>query len=159
MTTGRSDHRVTLRRAREDDAPLLREWRNEADAVRFSATARPVSGAAHARWLAARLADAGTRLWVGEEAGVPVGQVRVDLLDGSGVVSIAVATAARGRGIGQAMLRAAIEEIAQEDAATQLRALIHPDNTASLRAFERVGFRRVSSDEHGFVVLERAASG
>lgn len=151
---------MTLRRAREDDAPLLREWRNEADAVRFSATARPVSLAAHARWLAARLADTGTRLWVAEEARVPVGQVRVDLTDGStGVVSIAVAAAARGRGIGQAMLRAAIAEIAQEGAAIQLRAVIHPDNAASLRAFERVGFRRTRSDERGFVVLERAASG
>lgn len=159
MTTGGSGHRVTLRRAGEGDGALLREWRNDADAVRFSATARPVSPEAHARWLAARLADSDTRLWIAEEARVPVGQVRVDLADGSGVVSIAVAAVARGGGIGQAMLRAAIEEIAREDAAIQLRALIHPDNIASLRAFERVGFRRVSSDERGFVVLELAVSG
>jgi UDP-2,4-diacetamido-2,4,6-trideoxy-beta-L-altropyranose hydrolase len=159
VTAGGSSHRVTLRRAREDDGALLREWRNDTDAVRFSATARPVSPDAHARWLTARLADGGTRLWIAEEARVPVGQVRVDLTDGTGVVSIAVAPVARGRGIGQAMLRAAIEAIVHEDAAVQLRALIHPDNAASLRAFERVGFRRVSSDENGFVVLERAASG
>jgi UDP-2,4-diacetamido-2,4,6-trideoxy-beta-L-altropyranose hydrolase len=159
VTAGGSGHRVTLRRAREDDGAVLREWRNDADAVRFSSTARPVSPEAHARWLAARLADSGTRLWIAEEARVPVGQVRVDLADGTGVVSIVVAAVARGRGIGQAMLRAAIDEIAHEDAAIQLRALIHPDNTASLRAFDRAGFRRVSSDEHGFVVLKRAASG
>ena len=159
MTAGRSGHRVTLRRAREDDGALLREWRNDADAVRFSATARPVSAEAHARWLAARLADEHTRLWIAEEAQVPVGQVRVDVAGGAGVVSIAVAAAARGRGVGQAMLLAAIQEIAREVAAIRLRALIHPDNAASLRAFERVGFRRAPSDESGFVVMERRTPG
>jgi RimJ/RimL family protein N-acetyltransferase len=146
--------RVTLRVARGDDAPLVRVWRNDADAVRFSVSARPVSEAEHARWFAAALSDPRIQLWIAEENGIPVGQVRVDLDGDSGVFSIAVAASARGRGVGQTMLRLALEEIERQHVVTTMTALTHPDNLASIHAFERVGFRRRGLSHEGFVVLE-----
>ncbi|MHB8488750.1 MAG: GNAT family N-acetyltransferase [Candidatus Dormibacteria bacterium] len=145
---------VALRAAHDDDASLIRTWRNDPDAVRFSTGARPVSEAEHARWFVAALADPRTRLWVAEENDVPVGQVRVDLDGDVGVVSIAVAASARGRGVGRAMLRLALAEIERQRLVTTVRALTHPDNLASVSAFEQVGFRRRDGSENGFVVLE-----
>ncbi len=145
---------VTLRAAREDDASLIRDWRNDADTVRSSAIARPVSDAEHARWFAATLADPRRLLWVAEKNGVPVGQVRVDVNDGAGVFSIVVAPESRGRGIGQAMLRAALAEVEREGTATRLVALAREENLASMHAFERVGFSRTGLSDDGFVVLE-----
>ncbi len=150
---------VTLRPAREDDVTRIMEWRNDGDAVRFSVTRRPVSEVEHAQWFSAQLADGTVRLWIAEEAGDPVGQVRLDVTEGTGTVSIGVATQHRGRGIAETMLRAMIEAVAGDDDVRLLKALTHPDNTSSLRAFERAGFRRVGASEGGFVVLLRQPPG
>lgn len=152
LTRTRPD--VTLRVAREDDAALIRDLRNEADAVRFSATGRAVSGPEHARWFAAALADSRTLLWVAEEKGITVGQVRVDIEGDAGVFSIAIAASARRRGVGQEMLRLAIEEIEQRGVISTMTAVTRPDNLVSIRAFEKVGFTRRDATRDGFVVLE-----
>jgi RimJ/RimL family protein N-acetyltransferase len=143
-----------LRGARGDDASLVRAWRNDADAVRFSVSARPVSEGEHARWFATALTDPRIQLWIAEENGIPVGQVRVDLDGDSGVFSIAVAASARGRGVGQAMLRLALAEVERQHLATTMTAATHPENTPSIQVFERVGFKRRAVTEDGFVVLE-----
>ncbi len=153
LTPGRDGPHVTLRAARKDDVSLIREWRNDTDAVRVSATARPVSDDEHALWFAAVLGDPERHLWVAEELGVPVGQVRVDIDGDGGVFSIAVAPGQRGRGIGQAMLRGALTEVVREGLATRLTALAREDNAASIRAFEQVGFTRRGLSDDGFVVL------
>lgn len=154
LTTGRSRPLVTLRAARSHDVALIRDWRNDPEAVRFSVTGRPVSDSEHARWFSATLANPTKQLWIAEEHGVPVGQVRVDITGDAGVVSIAVAAAARGRGLGQQVLRGALAEIDRQHIVTRLTALTHPDNLASIHAFEEAGFRRRNELEGGFIVLE-----
>jgi len=154
LTSERAHPNVTLRVAREDDVSLIRAWRNDADAIRFSVSARPVSDAEHARWFSATLADPRKLLWVAEEQGVPVGQVRIDLEGDTGIFSIVVAPSARGRGVGKEMLRRALAEIKRERLATTMTALTHPDNVASIRAFEQVGFTRRGVSDAGFVVLD-----
>jgi UDP-2,4-diacetamido-2,4,6-trideoxy-beta-L-altropyranose hydrolase len=147
---------VILRPATSADRALLLDWRNDQDVVRFSLSGRPVAAAAHANWLAARLAEPALRLWIAEEAGEPVGQVRVDLEDATGTVSISVAPAHRGRGVGSRMLRALVIEMEADGAVRSLLALVHRENTASLRSFERVGFSDTGGQRRGFVVLERS---
>jgi len=146
--------RVTLRPSGDDDSGRIMEWRNEADAVRFSVTGRPVTAAEHEGWFAAQREDPKIHLWIAEEEGSAVGQVRVEISAETGTVSITVAAGHRGRGVGPAMLRAVLAEVADERLVERLRALVHPDNIASLRAFERAGFRRRLDLVAGFVVLE-----
>jgi len=147
---------AVLRPATPADRALLLEWRNDKDVVRFSLSGRPVAAAGHASWLAARLAEAAPRLWIAEEAKEPVGQVRVDLEDETGTVSISVAPAHRGRGVGSAMLRALVIEMEADVAVRILLALVHRENTASLRSFDRAGFSDTGREQRGFVVLERS---
>lgn len=146
---------VKLRRARENDAPQLLEWRNDADSVRFSASRRPVSEGEHREWLAHRLSRPKPHLWIAEADGCAVAQVRLDVVEGTGTVSIAVGREHRGRGFGAATLRAMIEAIAGADDVRRLRALTDPANTASLHLFEGVGFRRAEASPTGFLVLVR----
>lgn len=147
--------RITLRRAGSDDAALLLEWRNDPDAVRFSVTGRPVSREDHERWFATRRDDPQVHLWIAEEHGAPVAQVRVDVDESTGVVSVAVAPSHRGRGIGSEVLRAMAICIAEDERVHVLRALVHPDNTPSVRAFERAGFRLSEEREGEFSVFLR----
>jgi RimJ/RimL family protein N-acetyltransferase len=146
--------RVTLRSARDEDAERLLQWRNDPNAVRFSASGRAVTAEEHAAWLAARRRDRAIRLWIAERGGEAVGQVRVDVSERVGTVSIAVAAEHRGQGVGVAMLAAMIDAVGHDDAIDCMQALVHPDNEVSLRLFERAGFRRLQVMRAGFVVFE-----
>jgi UDP-2,4-diacetamido-2,4,6-trideoxy-beta-L-altropyranose hydrolase len=129
-------------------------WRNDPVAVRFSTTGRTVTAEEHERWFAAiRRAESRTRLWIGEEDGVPVGQVRIDGDDEGGVVSIAVTAERRGRGIGTAMLRALLGEVSRDPATGHLTAVVRPDNAGSLRAFQAAGFHPAPAVTGGFLHL------
>lgn len=147
---------VTLRRATVSDGPLLMVWRNDPVVIRYSITRRGVTPAEHLEWLAARLSDPDRCFWIAEEGGTPVGQVRVDLDRGVGTVSIVIASDHRGRGVGSAVLRAMLVEMADGRRASRLRAEVEQENSASLRAFERTGFVRQGLREGGFVVFERS---
>ncbi|HEY2397261.1 MAG TPA: GNAT family N-acetyltransferase [Rudaea sp.] len=55
--------------------------------------------------------------------------------------SIAVADAARGRGLGEALLMAA-ERTAYRHGARRMRLEVRQDNAAAIRLYERMGYRR-----------------
>jgi UDP-2,4-diacetamido-2,4,6-trideoxy-beta-L-altropyranose hydrolase len=154
-TVERPEPRVTLRSATAGDEALLLLWRNEPDAVRFSVTGRGVTPEEHAAWLARRLGDPSTHLWIAEEHGTPVGQVRLDVEGTTGTVSIAIAPTHRGRGMGTAALQAMVIETERDPGVTHLRALVHADNPASARAFELAGFNELDDRNGAFVVFER----
>jgi UDP-2,4-diacetamido-2,4,6-trideoxy-beta-L-altropyranose hydrolase len=130
--------------------------RNDPDAVRFSVTQQPVRREDHERWFATRRDDPQVHFWIAEEHGMPVAQVRVDVTGATGVVAVAVAAAHRGRGVGSEVLREMAIRIGEDERVHVLRALVHPDNTPSIRAFERAGFRLSEEREGGFSVLLRA---
>ena len=146
---------MTLRPAGEEDSERVMAWRNDPDAVRFSVTGRPVTSEEHRAWFA-RLRSHGSRshLWIAEERGAPVGQVRVDVDGDVGTVSIAVAPDRRGQGLGTAMLRAVSGQAPGALALTRLVALVRVDNPASLRAFEAAGFHRAGVARDAFLELE-----
>ncbi len=131
---------LVLRPASAGDAADLLAWRNDATTVRFSRSLRAVEPAEHDEWLAARLADPATRLWIGEVDGAAVGQVRVDVTDGVGVVDVAVAPERRGRGFGRALLAALRAELQGDLQARVLTASVAADNEPSARAFLAAGF-------------------
>ena len=93
---------LSVRTARMDDADLLLSSANQPDTRRQSFQSEHIDADEHVGWLARILADPARSLVVVETAGSPAGQVRLDLPPASPVptVSIALAPAARGRGLG-----------------------------------------------------------
>lgn len=147
---------VTLRPATAADATHLFEWRNDSDAIRWSATGRGVALAEHREWFSRALDDPARRIWIGERDGVALGMVRMDVRDAIGTVSIAVDPAHRGAGVGAALLNALTSALALDFQAVELRALVHPEHAASRRIFEHAGYAEIAIDpETGFCVLSR----
>jgi RimJ/RimL family protein N-acetyltransferase len=144
---------LTLRAATAGDSARLREWRNDPVAVAFSVTRRRVADAEHDRWLRKRLDDPDTSLWIAEDRGTAVGQVRVDRIGDVGTVSIGVAPDHRGRRLATAILLEMVDEIERAGSVSELRATVHPDNTPSFRAFEKVGFIPTGERDRGFLIL------
>ena len=132
----------SLRAAVSGDAELVHRWANDpvTRAASFSRAEIPL--AEHLAWFARELARPDHHLYIAEQHGEPVAFVRLDETpDQVGVctISINVAPQARGRGLGAATLRAATTTAGTLGFAT-LRALIRPDNEASLRAFVHAGY-------------------
>jgi spore coat polysaccharide biosynthesis protein SpsF len=132
--------RVRIRPAVSSDAPALLRWRNAEDAVEFSLSGRPVGKEEHSRWLDAILDDPGRQLFIGEWNGAAVGMVRVDVRAGRGVVSISVDPEQRRAGHAGEILGRLTDFAAGWMQVDQLDAVVHLDNTASRRLFERAGF-------------------
>ncbi len=130
---------LSLRPATLDDAALLRHWRNDPTTRANSRSQAEVSDEEHLSWLRATLGNAERRLLVAEQAGRPVGQVRLDKQGPTAEVSITVAPEARGSGLSSWLLRS-LEPVARELGVTTLIAEIHRDNQASIKAFKRAGF-------------------
>ena len=137
-----------LRRATAADAALYFGWAND-PAVRQNAIhPEPIAWATHAGWFARRLQDADTYLYVlSTAAGELVGQVRVEFGEPgqSGLIDYSVAAAHRGRGLGQLLLRRALQRLRHERPALAGGAVlgqVRAGNATSVRVFERLRFVR-----------------
>jgi RimJ/RimL family protein N-acetyltransferase len=131
---------VVLREATMDDAELLFGWANDPVTRAASFRPQPIAWPEHRSWLEARVADAGTLLFVAER-GAPVGQVRFDReSDEVAVISVSVAPAARGRSLAPAIIDAGVRAAADRWPVRAIRAEIREENAASLAAFADAGF-------------------
>jgi RimJ/RimL family protein N-acetyltransferase len=141
---------IVLRPARPDDAPRLLEWANDPATRAASFDRAEISWPEHVAWLAAVLADPDRRLWIADEEGVALGQVRIDRApEGFGVVSIGLAPGARGRGIGRAVLLMGLAAAARELGIRRARAVVMEANLPSRRLFEGAGFVAVDAAAAG----------
>jgi RimJ/RimL family protein N-acetyltransferase len=129
---------VSLRRAAPADCARVWEWSFAPDVRALSRSNRPVPLDEHRRWYERRLAEP-SPIWVVEEGGAPIGVLRLDhdpgILDRAALISIALDTRARGRGLGRRAISAACQAWGGP-----IIAEIHVANTPSRIAFEACGF-------------------
>ncbi|HNS51955.1 MAG TPA: UDP-2,4-diacetamido-2,4,6-trideoxy-beta-L-altropyranose hydrolase [Anaerolineae bacterium] len=134
---------VLVRAAGQEDRGLLFGWANDPVTRRMSFRMQPIAWAEHVAWFDRVVGDPATLFYVGEAwqtgAWAPCGQVRVDP---DGTVSMSVAPGLRGRGLAVPLLRAAVLATRARTPGRPLLAHIKPENDASQRVFEKVGFRR-----------------
>jgi RimJ/RimL family protein N-acetyltransferase len=138
----------TVRAATAVDGPVLLTWRNDADTRAASISTDVVSPAAHAAWLDGALGNPRRFVLIAELVDEPVGMVRFDALDepGNWTVSINLAPRARGRRLAAPILQAAWDWLEAKLPVVQVEATIRVTNAASIRAFERAGYRLDATD-------------
>jgi RimJ/RimL family protein N-acetyltransferase len=148
--------RVRLRQADATDAAQLLAWRNDPATREASFTSHAVTLPEHQRWLAGRLNDPTSRLWIAVAGEKQVGQVRLDLRSGGQAeISISVAPEYRARGYAVEMLAAANREASREGLAEEIVARVKPGNGASLALFARAGYRTISESPTEIVLSVR----
>jgi UDP-2,4-diacetamido-2,4,6-trideoxy-beta-L-altropyranose hydrolase len=141
-----SGRELQLRRAQKTDCKLLFEWANDPVTRMVSFHTAPISWEEHTRWFNGRLEDSQHVLYVGEHDGRAIGQVRFEVEGDKAVLSINVAPEIRGEGWGSDLLRLSIRTFARASAIGRIDALVKPDNSPSVRLFEKSGFRVVDAE-------------
>ena len=139
---------LRLRPMAVSDAALLFGWVNEPEVRRQSLKREPVGWADHVAWFSSRPGSARCHIFILETpAGLPVGQIRFDLLDGGQVrLSYLLDPLVRGRRWAARLVTLGIEELGKRGC-FEIRAEVRVENAASRRVFERLEFETgVSND-------------
>ena len=133
--------RLSLRRATLVDGERLLAWVNRPDSLAGKLrTTAPIPRDTHLRWLAARLNDPDCRIHIIEQAGMPVGQLRLERIGAGYEIDIYLEPDARGRGLAAQAIRIAIAERCRADPDCPIVARVKSDNAESRRLFEAIGF-------------------
>ncbi len=136
---------MELRKANKDDAKQLLEWRNDEATRKNSFSSEVISLDEHLRWLDKRLKDPKCHMFILEDEGNALGNIRLDILDDEGKIgeiSYVIAPKFRGKGYGSKVL-ALVEEKAKEIGVSTLTGLVKAENTASRRCFEKQKYTSV----------------
>ncbi|MBI2989713.1 MAG: GNAT family N-acetyltransferase [Candidatus Magasanikbacteria bacterium] len=144
-------HKLSCRLANEADAQMLFRWRNDPSTYMYFFTPEPVTWEDHLAWLNGVLKDKDRTLYLFEDEGIPVGQIRFDLSeekDGSAELSISIAKDFRACGYGIRGLRIGIQQYTNDyPALRHIRAQVKKENIASLGLFAQAGFKKVREKE------------
>jgi UDP-2,4-diacetamido-2,4,6-trideoxy-beta-L-altropyranose hydrolase len=137
---------LSLRPATPEDCRRVWEWANDPIARSVSFHSALIPWEDHVRWFSQKLADPASRFLIAtDHQGVPIGTSRCDERDGRGVISVNLAPAARGRGLGTQLIRRTCMLAWQGFQFNVIDAYIKPGNQASILAFSQAGFAPAGS--------------
>lgn len=141
---------LRLRPAHQGDKYLYYVWAND-PVVRSNAfNPEPITWSDHDSWFDAKLAADETILLVLETPqDLPLGQFRVDVDAGVGVIGYSISQSFRGRGLGVRILHLAVDYLRRHTSMAELVGYVLPDNAASQLAFARAGFRDEGASSDG----------
>lgn len=149
LSAGASGNRIILRRAAPGDALDFLRIANDPGVRANAFNPDPIPMESHLRWYGRKLESAETAIWVIELAGVVAAHVRYDRMEDGATAEIgyAVASAFRGMGLGTRILELTWRMACQVLGVGAVRGVVIRGNTASVRAFEKAGFRAAGETE------------
>lgn len=127
-----------LRKANERDKKILFDWTNEPETRANSFHQEKISWEEHSGWYDRMMQAEDVLIYIVMDFMRPVGQVRLNIEDGAGRISYSVDEECRGDHLGQKMLSLLEKEASGKVA--RLVAEVKPDNLASRRNFEKLGY-------------------
>ena len=147
---------IHLRPASHEDCDLLFKWRNLPEIINLSSSRRKVSHAEHKFWFQSVLENSNKLIFIIEEGGLPVGQIRFDInIDGEAEISIYLIPGQGGRGIGGFAISIGCDLLSDQNNVKKIVANIRSDNSHSISAFTKCGFKSMpnSSNLHQHITL------
>ncbi|HVS35436.1 MAG TPA: GNAT family N-acetyltransferase, partial [Gemmataceae bacterium] len=101
----------------------------------------PIPWDHHQQWFQTKLSDPGCLFLVAVDGRkTPVGQVRLEIDGEEAVISVSLAERFHGLGYGPVVIRQAAQLAFKDHPIQRINAYIRPENAASRRAFEKIGF-------------------
>jgi UDP-2,4-diacetamido-2,4,6-trideoxy-beta-L-altropyranose hydrolase len=134
--------KISLRPANIDDRKIIWEWANDPLSRRASFSSERILWEQHIHWFELKLNDSNCMFLVVQiPVSILVGTVRFQIERDNAVISINIAPGHRGRGIGREAIRLSSMLLFQTTSTQTIHAIIKTENTRSIKAFEKAGYR------------------
>lgn len=139
---------MIFRKAVKEDCNLLYEWANEPVVRQNSFNSERIKYEDHVEWFNKKLNSPDSYLYICMDEDKPIGQIRIEVEDGIGLINFSVDSGSRGMGYGKKMLNK-IAEVLKEDVIIieKLIGKVKPENAASRKAFEGAGYKLIKYDD------------
>ena len=125
-----------------NDWSMLLEWRNDKETRKNSFSTDKVSVKEHKKWLSASIENPKIEIFIVTDNEMPVGTVRVEVVDEKKEISWTVAPKSRGKGYGKRMVQKLVNSLSGE-----LLAKIKKSNYASIKVAEYAGLKYLTKDK------------
>lgn len=147
---------IYLRPATLSDRENLFRWRNHPVVRRYSINSDEIEWERHCDWLAQTLNSQQRLLLIGESERQAVGVLRYDVAESVALVSIYLIPEKMGQGYGAPLLVAGSQWLKEHHPTLQaIKAEIAPENTASVKVFEKAAYKRLSQPtQQGMLTYE-----
>ncbi len=139
---------IKLRLANKDDCIFLYEWRNDFASKKASRFTKKISYEEHIDWFSKSLKNPEIKIYVALENDKRIGQIRFDKQVKEAEVSITIDPKERGKGYGSMIVKEGSKKYFQDEPNIKvLRAEIRPENSSSIRVFEKSGYKEILEKE------------
>jgi len=138
-----SSKKINLRPARKDDLETLFKWRNLSEIIALGSSQRAVKKNDHEKWFLETLKSKTQKVFIICLKKLPIGQVRFDLKKNKWIeISIYLLKRFRGFGFGVLAINLGCRRaFTAFPEALGIFALVRKKNIASLRGFQKAGFK------------------
>lgn len=143
--SGFSEEKLQMRRVCKTDSKQLLTWRNYSEVRKYSRQTEIITDEEHEIWFEDKLqsVQSNCEIFIFSESDLLVGMSRIDIAEtGCAEISILVDPGFQGRGYGTRILGQTISHALDERGLSELEAIIHRKNLASLALFRKFKFVR-----------------
>ena len=135
---------LTVRLAKPADCVEFFNWANDLAVREQSLSPSTIQLDDHKKWFLEKISSNTCEIYVMEASGLPVGQVRFDLIGDCAEIDYSLDKIARGRGWSSTLLEKSIEAYHRRQV-TSLYAVVKRSNAPSRAVFSRIGFKEYGS--------------
>ncbi len=135
---------VSLRKAVATDLAVTFEWASDKTIRMFSFTKSEITFENHINWFLGKINDEACYYYLAEWQNNTVGSIRFDIKNEVAVISYLLSPGYHSQGLGIVLLKKGIESVLQEKnrSFSKISGLVMPQNFPSVKAFERLNFRK-----------------
>lgn len=138
---------LKFRQVTPADTTLLFNWANDPVVRQFSFNSAPIPLETHQNWLNRKLQDPAALLLLGEIFEEPAALLRFDRQGNTALISFQIGAAFRGKGLAHRVLQLGLLALKAYFPDVSLAyGFVQPANLASVKAFEKAGFRNEGLD-------------
>lgn len=139
--------KLKVRLATADDLMLLFEWANDPEVRSHSFNTASIPLEIHTSWFNTKLDSPDSKLYIADIQHKPAAHIRFEIKDHTATISYLISSDYRGKGLGHTILLKGIDQLKRDNIeVTQVEGLVQKNNIASVRAFEKAGFRQATPD-------------
>lgn len=148
-------NKLFLRNVMPEDEMLILKWKNDAECIKNSFSKEYVTSEVHHEWFHKILQKDTVFFYILTDGAENIGQIRIDMEHGSGVISYSIASEFRKKGYAKKMLLLFIRKLNEVPMRPKrLIAEVKRENYASASLFRTLGFtEKITSDKLIFELI------